>query len=460
MTIKKQFIILATAIIAIPITIVLINSIQHYLHSADRFLMDGSSRIRKFDSKDLSKKDLDSLIDTIKILPPDVEVGVITEDAKLVFCSIPGIDINNPKASEQLWLEISNTSNMFFYQFTTLKLSNKEVALITRVLRKNKDDLHKPKNPMATVFAFLVIFVTVLVFLLIIISRTIFKSIIQIENTTQSLAEGNLQKQVTTNPEKKHNEITSILESLEKMRVALLEEQERKNRFIMGISHDLRTPVAIIKGYTEAMSDGIISDKEEIQNTLKLINNKSSQLEDMINSLINFIKMDNTMIRETLVADSITSIIKKFADEAVLTSNVFKRNLFTDIRLDKDIKVPLNKQMVNRTFENLFSNAIRYTKENDNIWINSWYDNKAVFIEIKDSGIGIAQKDLKYIFDMFYRASNSRKEEGMGIGLSVVKNVLKIHGWKIDVKSKKNEGSSFTITIPYIEDQEENKKDD
>ncbi len=448
MTIKKQFIILASVIVVIPIACILIASIQRYMHSANRFLMDGSKHIRKFDSQELSKKDLDSLFDTIKILPPDVEVAVISTDQKILFTSIPGININSENAYEEFWFKLENSSDQFFYQFTTLQLNNKEVALITRILRRNKDKLHKPKSFLPSLLAFLIVFVSILVILLLIISRTIFKSLIQIENTTDSLASGNLQKEVLSNP-KTQNEITSILNSLEKMRIALLEEQNRKNLFIMGVSHDLRTPVAIIKGYTEAILDEVISDKEEISESLQLIHNKSQQLEEMVNSLINFIKMDNKMIRETHLPESITSIIQVFANEAKISSNIVKRSIITDIRFDKDIKVPLNKQLTNRAFENILSNAIRYTRENDKIWINAWNDEKAVYLEIKDSGIGIDQKDLKFIFDMFYRASNSRNEKGMGIGLSVVKNIIDTQGWKIDVKSEKNAGSSFTITIPY-----------
>lgn len=448
MTIKKQFIILASVIVVIPIACILIASIQRYMHSANRFLMDGSKHIRKFDSQELSKKDLDSLFDTIKILPPDVEVAVISKDQKILFTSIPGININSENAYEDFWSKLERTSDQFFYQFTTLQLNNKEVALITRTLRRNKDKLHKPKSFLPPLLAFLIVFVSILVILLIIISRTIFKSIIQIENTTDSLASGNLQKKVVSNP-KTQNEITSILNSLETMRIALLEEQDRKNRFIMGVSHDLRTPVAIIKGYTEAILDEVICDKEEVSESLQLIHNKSQQLEEMVNSLIDFIKMDNNMIRETLLPESITSIIQVFANEAKISSNITKRTIITDIRFDKDIKVPLNKQLTNRAFENILSNAIRYTKENGEIWINAWNDEKAVYLEIKDSGIGIDQKDLKFIFDMFYRASNSRNEKGMGIGLSVVKNIIDTQGWKIDVKSEKNAGSSFTITIPY-----------
>ena len=99
------------------------------------------------------------------------------------------------------------------------------------------------------------------------------------------------------------------------------------------------------------------------------------------------------------------------------------------------------------------SNAIRYTKEDDLIQIVAYTEEtekqKFIILQFKDSGSGIDKKDLNYIFDTFYRGTNSRKEEGMGIGLAVVKSIMDTHGWKISVQSQKKKGTCFTITIPY-----------
>ena len=160
-------------------------------------------------------------------------------------------------------------------------------------------------------------------------------------------------------------------------------------------------------------------------------------------------KMNANQLKEAHVPGSITTLIKNFAKEASVTAYVFKRNIITNIDLPVEIVVPLNEQLVLRAFENLFSNAIRYTKDNDEIQINSYIDEQYVYLEVKDTGIGIEEKDLAYIFDMFYRGTNSRKEGGMGIGLSVVKNIIDNHGWQISVSSKKDKGSCFTVTIPY-----------
>jgi signal transduction histidine kinase len=109
------------------------------------------------------------------------------------------------------------------------------------------------------------------------------------------------------------------MNSLEKMRQELIENQESKNRFIMGISHDLRTPVAVIKGYSEAIMDNVITDKDEMKDSMELIEQKTTQLEGMIDTLINFMKLNNVEIKEKLVPHSITKLITDFAKYAEVT---------------------------------------------------------------------------------------------------------------------------------------------
>ena len=101
-----------------------------------------------------------------------------------------------------------------------------------------------------------------------------------------------------------------------------------------------------------------------------------------------------------------------------------------------------------RVLENLFNNAIRYTKQDDLIELSAIENNSNILIIIKDYGCGIDKKDIKNIFELFYRATSSRKEEGLGIGLSVVKKIIEILNWEIKVESKINVGTTFTITIP------------
>ncbi len=447
MTIKKQTKILTILISAIPLICLLYIGLHQYFTSNSRYLINGSKKIEHFDEEILSHKDRNDLFNTLRLLPPSIQTCVVSSDNTIIFSTIEALKTNTTIHQNELWHFVMTTSDKYFYQFTSVNLSTTRVSIITRISR-TKQDITKPKSIIIPIFIVMTTLVIICVILTILIFNNIFKSLVLIKNTTSQLAEGNLSTTIITNEKNiKQNEITSILLSLEKMRISLLEEQNRKNKFIMGISHDLRTPVSVIKGYIEAISDGVISDKKELSNALELIRCKTNQLDDMIDSLINFMKLNKNDIRESLYPSSITKIIKNFAKNSEISATVFKRTIITNVDID-EYEVPLNEQLILRAFENLFSNALRYTKNGDKIEINSYEKNKSLYLEIKDSGYGIAEKDLKYIFDMFYRGTNSRHEEGMGIGLAVVQNIINIHGWKISVDSKLNEGSCFRIEIP------------
>ena len=353
----------------------------------------------------------------------------------------------------EIWNFASETSDKYFYQFTRIPSKGSDTLLITRVPQKKVSNEKRIRTILKVLM--IVIFLTAVSLALItIISRNIFNSLNKIEKSSCQLAEGKLDKPITNDVSPaRQNEFSIIMQSLEKMRCELIEMQASKNRFMMGISHDLRTPVAVIKGYSEAIMDGVISDKDEIQKSMELIEQKTSQLEEMIDTLLNYMKLNNFEIKEQLVKKSISRLIIDFSKYAEVTAKIFKRNVHTNIELPEDIEVPFNEQLIHRSFENLLSNAIRYTKENDLIEINAYTkaldDSNFIILEIKDTGYGVAKKDLDYIFDLFYRGTNSRQEEGMGIGLAVVKNIMDTHGWKISVESQKKKGSCFTITIPY-----------
>ena len=353
----------------------------------------------------------------------------------------------------EIWNFATSSSDKYFYQFTRIPSTGDSTMLITRLSLKKIQNEKKTLTYLKVLFAVILITFTSLI-IIFFISRTIFQGLNRIEKSSSQLADGKFDKPVITEDcSKKSNEFDCIMTSLEIMRRELLENQISKNRFITGISHDLRTPVAVIKGYSEAIIDGVITDKKEILESMELIEQKTSQLEEMIETLINFMKLNDKEIKETLIPSSITNLITDFAKYVEITGKVFKRNVKTDIQLPENITIPLNNQLVHRSFENLLSNAIRYTKEGDLIEIISYTSqtesSKSIILKIKDSGFGIDKKDLDYIFDIFYRGTNSRKEEGMGVGLAVVKSIMETHGWQISVESAKKKGSCFTITIPY-----------
>ena len=453
MKIKKQFAILTTLIILIPILCSAFILIHTYMHSPNRYLMQGSANLNTNTFSLLSDKEKNKLENSLKMLPQEVEALLYRlSDRKILYSTIPEIKTGSYIPREEIWHFISETNDEYFYQFSRKSYSSEQTVLLTRLAIQNINTEQKTRY----FLRILLIIILMTIFCLInifFISKAIFEGLGKIEHSSSQMAEGKLNKSISSQTKpSRTNEFTSIMNSLEKMRIELLESQASKNRFITGISHDLRTPVAVIKGYSEAIKDDVISDSKEIKKTMELIDQKTSQLEGMIDTLLNFIKLNNTEIKEKLVRNSITKLINDFSKYAEITGKVFKRNVSSNISITKDIKVPLNAQLVYRSFENLFSNAIRYTKDGDKIELIAYEDTDdkhSLIFKIKDSGYGIDKKDLDYIFDLFYRGTNSRQEEGMGVGLAVVKNIMYTHGWKIFVESEKDKGTCFTIVIPH-----------
>ena len=447
MKIRTQINCLLALIIAIPFLCAIYFPLYNYLSSPSRLLLEGYEKVAKIENPVFSEKDKIQLKAILKELPSDVELAIFTKTFEVVGTNIPEMENMKVIENPDFWRITNDVNSSYYYQLTMMNSDTGSYYIFMRIPR-TKHAYYKKNRAGIFLYVLLFYLVALCVFTVILITRNIFKSITLLEQQTQDIADGNLSVKIETH-QRNRNEITSISESLEKMRLSLEDAQTRRNKFIMGISHDLRTPVAIIKGYTEAITDGVVK-QEEMDNTLGLISTKTAQLETMIDTLINFMKLDSQDWLMNLKSQSVTTLLKEFAHASCITGPIFKRIILSDVVLENDVCVPLDPQLVTRIFENLLSNAIRYTSDNDVIRIWARETENAVLLKIIDTGEGMSEENIAHIFDLFYRATSSRREEGMGIGLSVVKSILTTLKWSIDVKSELGMGSEFTITIPKV----------
>jgi signal transduction histidine kinase len=225
----------------------------------------------------------------------------------------------------------------------------------------------------------------------------------------------------------------------------------------MGVSHDLRTPLALIKGYTEAIADGVADSPEMRKKSLEIVGNKIETLQDMIDDLINYVKLDSGEWRNTLEPCPLRQALRNYVDDLCADGNLLGRAVEARIDIPEALCVPLDERLFIRLLENLCGNALRYTADGGVVRLEAdFIPSKSaseesfageVTLVVSDNGCGIPEEDIPYIFDPFYRGSNSRREDGKGLGLAVVKNIVDAYGWKINVTSRQNEGSKFTITI-------------
>ena len=462
MKIRTQLNLLIVALITLPVVCLTFLPLYHYMTSSQRHLMKGYQEIRKIGDLDLSEDDWDTLEEYLEHIRPNVEVAVYY-NSSIIISTIPELKAGTAIDFFNLMEFIGSSSGDYDYQVQAplynfrqehypppLQKMNTKIIAISRSKVPDSD----PKRGW-TDKTFLFLFIIFIIFecfcisMIIRLSKTITSSITILEDNTNHIANGELYYQLQRPSNARFsNEITSLTDNLDKMRLSLKDDQERRSKFIMGLSHDLRTPVALIKGYTEALTDGVVNDKEQINKSLNIIHSKADQLENMINDLINYMKLNTTDWLHKLEYVSIYPIIMEFAEACESASSVYKRNITKHIDINTESKVRMDKKLFDRALENLFSNALRYTKEGDSIEISAVQDKASISIAVKDTGCGISEKDSSHIYDIFYRGTNSRREAGMGIGLSVVKSIIDTHGWSIDFKSEVDKGTTFIITIP------------
>ncbi|MDR2402680.1 MAG: HAMP domain-containing histidine kinase, partial [Spirochaetaceae bacterium] len=184
-----------------------------------------------------------------------------------------------------------------------------------------------------------------------------------------------------------------------------------------------------------------------------IIISKADQLEGMINDLIEFVRMDTGEWRSRLQKIDIGEFLKSFAKRISLDAELFHHHTEIDIALPPSLYVPLDERLTLRALENLVNNAIRYTPDGTTVRLGAAVVENTIRIMISDNGPGINKADLPHVFEAFYRGTSSRREEGMGLGLSIVKWVVVSHGWFIAASSEQSLGNKasetcFTITIP------------
>ena len=263
----------------------------------------------------------------------------------------------------------------------------------------------------------------------------------ELKKMTNEVAKGNFDVEVTEIPE---NEIGEFSHNFNIMVAELQKNEMLKKDFISNVSHEFKTPLSVILGYTTLLQDSSITE-EERNEYAKVIFDYASNLTNLVNNILRLSKFDNKKITVELEEYSLDEQIR----ESILNleSKWSKKNLNLNIDLEV-IDIHADKELLSIVWNNLLDNAIKFSPDDSIINISlSKAEEEAIFV-IEDFGKGIKESELPYIFDQFYQGEKSRKTEGNGLGLALVKNIIDTSCGKIDVLSIEGKGTKFTITIP------------
>jgi two-component system phosphate regulon sensor histidine kinase PhoR len=227
-----------------------------------------------------------------------------------------------------------------------------------------------------------------------------------------------------------------------------------KSEFVSNVSHEIRTPLSLIYMYVESLKMGRVRNKEKEKEYLDVLLKETQRLSGILNKILNFSQIEKGKRKYNYEPVNLNEIIGEVS--TTYSYHLENKNFDYNVNLAQDLPaVKADREAITDAIVNLIDNSIKYSYERKSIEIKTGLSSGYVYLEVGDHGEGIAEKDLKHIFDQFYRVTSSDlspKTKGSGLGLSIVKHIMNAHNGDIKVDSKKGKGSRFILYFPLTID--------
>ena len=279
------------------------------------------------------------------------------------------------------------------------------------------------------------------------ISKRLSNPIIRISKAAKLISKGKLKTNFDSGSDIK--ELIDLTDALNDMKEELSKTEELQKDLMANVSHDLKTPLTMIKAYTELILDINIDDKEKCKSNLNIIIEEVNRLNDLVNDILALTKVENDLDKLDISSFDLIKLIKIIVKQHNIY--VIKDGYSIEFIHDNIDKLMINadKKKIEQVIYNLLNNALNYTGNDKKVIIKVVEDDKDYTIMVIDSGKGIDKKEIGHIFDRYYRSKKNHKRYvyGTGLGLSIVKNILLLHNYEYGVKSTKNKGTTFYFKI-------------
>ena len=245
-------------------------------------------------------------------------------------------------------------------------------------------------------------------------------------------------------------DFNQMAERLQQSIVQTEREERNRKELIAGISHDLRTPLTMMKAYAEMIRDLSGNNPVKREQHLNIIIEETDRLTQLVNDMLDLSKLESGAQKLDYSTFDIAQCMEEIVHRYEGVSE--RMGYHIHLTLDKSCMVRCDESKIDRVIGNLINNAINYTsKEDKQVFVTQRNLPQCVRIEVRDTGDGIEEDKIKLIFDKYYRSENHKREVvGTGLGLSIVKEILKMHNYNYGVNSKLGEGSTFWFEIRDI----------
>ncbi|MET3682364.1 two-component system sensor histidine kinase ResE [Alkalibacillus flavidus] len=226
--------------------------------------------------------------------------------------------------------------------------------------------------------------------------------------------------------------------------------------FLANVSHELRTPISMMQGYSEAIVDDVAESKEEKQELAQIIYDESLRMNRLVNELLDLARMEAGHIQLNREWIEIKPFVNRIMNKFMTLADDQQIQFEANIDLDHET-APFDPDRIEQVLTNLIDNAFRHTAEEGMITVSVWEQEREMVVEVVDDGIGIAEEDLPFVFERFYKSDKARtrhqSKKGTGLGLSIAKHIVESHGGTIIARSKYQEGTAFSFTLPLTMDE-------
>ena len=327
--------------------------------------------------------------------------------------------------------------DMFCYQLTN---EDNIKVLVTTPVEATESAIRVLKTELLFITITLIIISSIVAIYL---SYYLTKPIKKIEEKSKKLGEGNYNVKFETGS---YTEVDNLAKTLNSVTTELKKTDDLRRELISNVSHDLKTPLTMIKSYAEMMID-IPQTKEKQDEKLNIIVEETDRLNILVNDIVNLSKLESNIEELNLEVINLSELLKTIVNRFSYLIEV--ENYIFEVNIEDNLYTKVDKNKISQVIYNLIGNAINYTGKDKRVIIKLYEKNNYIYFEVKDTGMGIDKKDIDNIWDKYYKVEIKHKRNivSTGLGLSIVRNVLDKHKLKYGVISKSRKGTTFYVVF-------------
>lgn len=379
----------------------------------------------------------------------DVWLQIINESGEVVFEENSKGDLPNKYSMIELTNAVLNSNRLGNYTVYLSDIPEKNGYAV--VLGCNSNLVTKftvnARNEITSIVIGCILVISIVTLIVVLCSAYVFSK--KITNPVGDIIDDidRIQKRekINNHNHDRNKMFADVFNSIERLDTILKQNEVLRAEWIVNISHDIKTPLSTIKGYSELLYD---QDYEYSSSEIRQYAEQMLKSEERIKELVDDLKTSNSLIEGKITPDLESVDIVALVEKCISNASTYYTH-DKQVKLDKKCNAicELDEKLMERCITNIICNAFVHNNRDVEVGIVITEDENNIIIRISDNGKGLSDEDISHIFDRYYRGTGSGKTEGTGLGLAIAKDIILLHGGKIDVNSKAGKGTIFTIRL-------------